>query len=105
MTGVKEYSICLDCKYQDGTYINDYGVNTWCALNKTDNCEKTFECKYYESLTLGRPVFILPKKDIENEEEKRKMEWFELLVKAFDDLPKPQPVMCRCYIDKEELKK
>ena len=56
------------------------------------------------SLTLGRPVFILPKIDIENEEEKRKMERFELLVKAFDDLPKPKPVMFRCYIDKEELK-
>lgn len=42
--------ICFDCKHQDGTWVNECEVDIWCTLNKTNNCEKTFECKYFEEL-------------------------------------------------------
>lgn len=48
MTEKREYSICIDCKHQDGTWVNECEVDTWCTIGKTNNCEKTFECKYFE---------------------------------------------------------
>ena len=50
---------------------------------------------------VGRPVFIKPTIDIDKEEEIRKK---ELFMKAFEDLPKPKPAMCRCMIEPKELK-
>lgn len=48
---------------------------------------------------VGRPVFIKPTIDIDKEEEIRK----ELVMKAFEDLPKPKPAMCRCMLEPKEL--
>ena len=44
----REYSICIDCKHQDGTWVNDCEVDTWCKLGKTRDCDETFECEYFE---------------------------------------------------------
>lgn len=32
-----EYSICLDCKHQDGIWINDREVDTFCTIDKKPN--------------------------------------------------------------------
>lgn len=44
----RDYSICIDCKYQKGTWFNDREVDTWCTLGKTSDCDETFECEYFE---------------------------------------------------------
>ena len=49
---------------------------------------------------IGRPIFIKPIIDIDKEEEIKKK---ESLMKAFEDLPKPKPAMCRCMIEPKEL--
>ena len=30
-----EYNICLDCKHQEGTWVNDREVDTWCGIGKS----------------------------------------------------------------------
>ena len=60
--------------------------------------EKQFKLSPLEFI--GRPVFIKPTIDIDKEEEIRKK---ELLMKTFEDLPKPKPAMCRCMIEPKEL--
>ena len=50
MTAKRDYSICLDCKHQDGTWLDDYEVDTWCKLERTNNCEETYECEYFEEI-------------------------------------------------------
>ncbi len=42
--------------------------------------------------------------DISKEEEERiKKLKFEMLCRAFEDLPKPKPAMCRCMLEPKEL--
>ena len=48
MTVKRDYSICIDCKHQKGTWTNDREVGTWCGIGKTSGCDETFECKYFE---------------------------------------------------------
>lgn len=56
-----------------------------------------------EPFDLGRPVFINAV-DISKEEEERIKKWkFEMLCRAFEDLPKPKPAMCRCMLEPKEL--
>lgn len=56
-----------------------------------------------EPFDLGKPVFINAV-DISKEEEKRIEKWkFEMLCRAFEDLPKPKPAMCRCMLEPKEL--
>jgi len=54
--------------------------------------------------TFGGPVFVKPRIDLEQDKEEREKERFEMLCKAFDSLPTPKPVMCRCYVDYKEDK-
>lgn len=59
--------------------------------------EKQFKLSPLEFI--GRPVFVLPVIDLEEEAEIRKREMF---IKAFEDLPKPEPALCRCMIEPQE---
>ena len=52
-------------------------------------------------LDINIPVYTKTLIDLEKEAEQRKKEEFERIIKALDDAPK-QPVMCRCYMEKEE---
>lgn len=47
MTEKREYSICIDCKHQEGTLVGRE-VDTWCKIGKTSDCDETFECEYFE---------------------------------------------------------
>lgn len=60
--------------------------------------EKQFKLSPLEFI--GRPVFVLPVIDLEEEEEilKRK----RMIIEAFEDLPKPEPVLYRCMIEPQE---
>ena len=42
------YSICTDCKHQNGRWVYDE-VATWCEIDKTDDCDETYSCEYFES--------------------------------------------------------
>lgn len=44
----REYSLCLDCKYQDGTWVSDREVDTWCTVKKGVDCNEIFECDMFE---------------------------------------------------------
>ena len=51
-----------------------------------------------ELAVIGRPPLILPKIDLEKDKEQREKERFEMLCRAFDDVPR-EPVLCRCYVE------
>lgn len=55
-----------------------------------------------EPFDLGKPVFINAV-DISKEEERIEKWKFEMLCRAFEDLPKPKPAMCRCMLEPKEL--
>lgn len=48
MTENREYSLCIDCKHQDGTWIYDKEVDTWCIIRKGIDCDEVFECDMFE---------------------------------------------------------
>ena len=54
-----------------------------------------------EFAIIGKPVFIQPKIDLEKDKEERERKQFEMLYEAFDNAPKPAPVLCRCYTEKK----
>lgn len=49
MTEKREYSLCIDCKHQDGTWVYDE-VNTWCTVKKGIDCDEVFECDMFEGI-------------------------------------------------------
>ena len=53
-----------------------------------------------ELVVIGRPPLILPKIDLEKDKEQREKKRFEMLCRAFDDIPR-EPVLCRCYVEKK----
>lgn len=59
--------------------------------------EKQFKLSPLEFI--GRPVFVPPVIDLEEEEEIRKR---KMIMEAFEDLPKPEPALCRCMIEPQE---
>ncbi len=48
MSEKREYSLCIDCKYQNGTWVSDREVDTWCIIKKGIDCDEVFECNDYE---------------------------------------------------------
>lgn len=48
MAEKRDYSICMDCKHQGGIWINDYELDTHCLLGKSEDCDNTFECDYFD---------------------------------------------------------
>ncbi len=45
----RDYSLCIDCKYQNGTWVSDREVDTWCIIKKGIDCDEVFECDDYVS--------------------------------------------------------
>lgn len=37
-------SLCVDCRHQRGTWIDDYELDTWCAIKQGIDCDEMFEC-------------------------------------------------------------
>ena len=46
------YSICTGCKHQGGRWVGDE-VATWCEIDKTDDCDETYSCNYFEKKGKG----------------------------------------------------
>ena len=44
MTEKRDYSLCIDCRHQRGTWVFDREVDTWCAIKKGVDCDEIFEC-------------------------------------------------------------
>ena len=44
----KHWSLCYDCIYQNGTWINARELDTWCTILKNIDCDKVFECKHFK---------------------------------------------------------
>ena len=42
--------ICLDCKHEDGTWINDREVDVWCKLDINRDCWNMTECEDFEEI-------------------------------------------------------
>lgn len=43
-TEKRDYSLCIDCKHQRGTWVSDREIDTWCAIKKGIDCDEVFEC-------------------------------------------------------------
>ena len=44
MMDKRDYSLCIDCRHQRGTWVNDREVDTWCAIKQGIDCDEVFEC-------------------------------------------------------------
>ena len=44
MSEERDYSLCCDCVYQNGTWVSDREVDTWCTIKKGIDCDEVFEC-------------------------------------------------------------
>ena len=44
MTEKRDYSLCIDCRHQRGTWVSDREVDTWCTIKKGIDCDEVFEC-------------------------------------------------------------
>lgn len=40
----RDYSLCIDCRHQRGTWVSDREVDTWCAIKQGIDCDEVFEC-------------------------------------------------------------
>ena len=49
MSEKRDYSLCIDCKHQDGTWVSDREVDTWCTIKRGIDCDEIFECDDYEA--------------------------------------------------------
>ena len=61
MSEKRDYSLCIDCKYQDGTWVSDREVDTWCTIKSGIDCDETFECDDYEAEVVDDEVEMLEK--------------------------------------------
>lgn len=59
MSEKRDYSLCIDCKYQDGTWVSDREVDTWCTIKSGIDCDETFECDDYEAEVVDDEVEYL----------------------------------------------